>query len=181
MSAIVNCNNRLSKLIILDSLNHWLKYQNSKVWRLDNMQTYRYMSVTNRKIEDHKICLPKYRKIRAILYNWKTADRIETISLRNRAEWAENTADWHHARSYHRFQDIRHQYTSVSLIVKSCFPYTFLLFATDLNEVLGIFNKSKKLLFKNTDSSREITNLWFWIFRPFQNYIRFIGLTNKLP
>ena len=46
------------------------------------------------KIEKTKICLAKYRKIRAILYNWKTADRIEEgIFLNNRAERAENKSD----------------------------------------------------------------------------------------
>ena len=46
------------------------------------------------KIEKPKICLPKYRKIRAILYNSKTADRIEAgLSLNKRANRAENTFD----------------------------------------------------------------------------------------
>ena len=45
------------------------------------------------KIEEPKISLPKYikkfRKIRAILYNWKTADEIEAgFSLNKRAKRA---------------------------------------------------------------------------------------------
>ena len=43
----------------------------------------------------------------SILYNWKTADRMEAgFSLSDRPEQAENTPGRHHARSYHRFRDI---------------------------------------------------------------------------
>ena len=43
-------------------------------------------------------------KIRAILYNWKTADREEVgFSLSNRPKRYENTPGWHHARCYDRF------------------------------------------------------------------------------
>ena len=68
------------------------------------------------KIEKPKTCLSKYRKkyrkIRAILYNTKTADRIEAeFSLKKRAEITENKSSWHHARWYHRFRDIRLQFS----------------------------------------------------------------------
>ena len=39
----------------------------------------------------------------AILYDWKTADRIEAgVSVNNWHKRAENTPSWHHTRSYSR-------------------------------------------------------------------------------
>ena len=49
-----------------------------------------------------------YRKIWAILYNWKTANLIEAgFSLNIRAKQSENKFDWHHAYSYYRFRYIQ--------------------------------------------------------------------------
>ena len=57
-----------------------------------------------------------------MLYNWKTAARIEAeFSLYKKAKRAENKAGRHHARSYHRFREIRLQFTSVRLLIKKCF------------------------------------------------------------
>ena len=43
-------------------------------------------------IEKPNICLSKYRKIRAILYNWKTAERIKA-GLNKRAKRVEDKSD----------------------------------------------------------------------------------------
>ena len=60
------------------------------------------------KLEKPMICLsdytPKVLEIEAVLYNWKTADRMKTgYSLNNRHKRAENLPSWHHAPKYHRF------------------------------------------------------------------------------
>ena len=65
-----------------------------KCWRLENLQKYRSNCVTDGK--PPKICLSwhrkKYRKISAILYNWKTADRIEAgFSLNKRISLTDTT------------------------------------------------------------------------------------------
>ena len=63
--------------IMLDPLTT-LTYQNSKVLLENN--------------EKPKIGLSKYRKIYAVLYNWKMAVRIEAgFSLNNKPKTAENT------------------------------------------------------------------------------------------
>ena len=122
-----------------------------KCWRLKNLQTYRSRCATN-KIEKPKICLSKhnkkkYRKISAILYYWKTADRIEAgFSLKNRSKGAENMSDGHHARSNHRFRDIRLQFTSLRLILKNIFPRVFSMFSTYIFFIIFI-----KKLFLNND------------------------------
>ena len=123
--------------------------------------------VTDRINQNPTICVAKYRKTyfgktSAILYNWKTADGIETgVSLINRATRPENTPDWHHACNYHRVFDIQLQSTSVRPILKMGFPCIFLLFSNGLNEAFQSLNSSKKQLFQYIllISSREISSL----------------------
>ena len=82
------------------------------------------------------------RKIRAILHNWKTVNRIEVgFSLNNRAKRAENTPIRLQASSYHRFQDTRLHFTLVRLIGKNGFPCIISMLST--NE--AFFNNNKKL------------------------------------
>ena len=119
---------------------HWpikiLRYF-QKWWRLEIFHTYRSRCVAGRKTSKNpKFVYPsiekKCIKICAILFNWKTANRIEAgVSLNKRAKRAENKSDCHHARS--RFWDIRLQFTSVRLMWKTvflaffqCFPRTLM-------------------------------------------------------
>ena len=91
------------------------------------------------KIEKPKIGLSKYRKIRAILYNRKTAHQIEAgFTLSNGIKGAENTTDWHHPRSYHRFRDIRFQFRSVRLMWKTVF--LAFMSSTHTYEALQVLN-----------------------------------------
>ena len=55
-------------------------------WRIENLLTYRSTCITNRKNKKKpKFVYASIKKIRAILYNWKMADRIEAgFSLGNR-------------------------------------------------------------------------------------------------
>ena len=58
----------------------------------------------------------------AILYNWKTADRMEVgYSLNNRAKQVENAPDSHDAQNYDSFPDIQLQLMSVRPILKKKF------------------------------------------------------------
>ena len=84
---------------------------------------FRQYNITLRNIgADQKGRQAENRKIHAILYNWKTANRIEEgFSLNNTAKRAENATGWYHACSY-RFRDISLQFTPFMLIVKNCFP-----------------------------------------------------------
>ena len=85
----------------------WLTYQNSKVlsevleaWKFAYI--YALFMQQREKFEKTKICPSKYgkkcRKIRGILYNLKTVDRIE--ALHNSPKGAESRPGWHHAHSY---------------------------------------------------------------------------------
>ena len=49
--------------------------------------------------------------------------RLIGFPLSKRPKEAENTPSCHHACSHHRFRDIRLEFTSVRLILKTCFPY----------------------------------------------------------
>ena len=100
-------------LASLNTLTHSLTYQNSKVLPI----------VCNRqkKSKNPKFVYPRIENKYRNIYNWKTADRIEEgFSLKRRAKRAENKSYRHHARSYHRFGDIRpFQFTSVRLMGKT--------------------------------------------------------------
>ena len=63
------------------------------------------MCKTEGKIRNtHYLYIKKNMKIRDILYNGKTADRIEVgFSFSNRPKLSENTPGGHHASSYHSF------------------------------------------------------------------------------
>ena len=84
-----------------------------KNWKLENLHTYR-----SRRVTDPKFVYPSleniYRTIGAVLYNWKTPNRMKAgFSLNNTSKKQENTPDWHHTCSYYHFWDIRLQFTSV--------------------------------------------------------------------
>ena len=62
----------------------------------------------------------KYGKICAILDNWKMAEWIEEgFSRNNMAKHAENTSDYHHARSYHRLRDIFNGYSTIERTLRN--------------------------------------------------------------
>ena len=85
----------------------------------------------------------KEGKIRDIPYNWKMADRIEVeVSLKNWPKLTENTPGCQHTLSYRHFQDITLQFTS-GVFRNMVFLTFFSLFSTDLNEELGVLNKTK--------------------------------------
>ena len=111
-------NSRCIHCIIIDALasfTDWhikiLKYL-QQYWRLSNLTAYSTRCAADRKTR--KTQKQNYRKIRTILYDWKTDDRIEAgFSLNNRAKRVENRSGWHHARSYRRLRYIRLQFKSV--------------------------------------------------------------------
>ena len=114
----------------------------------------------------------KYRKFRAILYNWKTADRIEAgFSLNKRVKRAENKSDWHHARSNHRFRDIWLQFTPVKLMWKTFFLVFFPSFSRTRMKLFRFLFIYKKMYSKILFSLREIKGFVFRIFRPFLIFI----------
>ena len=97
-------------------------------------------------LDSHCIC-KTIMNIRAILYNRKTADRIEVgLSFSNRPKRFKNTPVRRQASSYHRFRDIRLQFMSVRPISENCYPYIFSLFSTDLNKALEILNNTNKTI-----------------------------------
>ena len=88
----------------------------------------------------------KYRKTRAIFYNWKTADRIELVFVNNRSKGTKNIPGWHHARSYDRFPDIRLQITTVRLIATNCFLAFLQCFSCTLVKRFRFFKYRKKMI-----------------------------------
>ena len=78
------------------------------------------------------ICLSRYRKIHAILFNWKTADRIEVeFSLNKKAKGTKiSLTDTTHVAN--PFSEILLQFASVTLILKTKIFLDSLVFVAKL-------------------------------------------------
>ena len=115
----------------MTTFTHWHIINLRYLQKYRGLDNYRFRRETDRKnLKTHNlpILVNKKNIEKSVLFSitGKKADRIEEgFSPNNRPKRAENKSNWHQARSYHRFQDIRLHFMSVRLIARNCFPCMF--------------------------------------------------------